>query len=586
MDAFRYLPLNILEYLEQEGYVTISPDFLESFQSDGTLQPQLTRNNWANAAQRNMYKRVVLNSIQQIESFVETLNNGSVGTLVRHIYFPLEAGEIEVRERTLFYIQNIAHFCASLESLRIGSNDYESIWELILNERINGKFTRLQIIPFVQTRTGANISVYYDVAFHLQETLNEIVIHDTNVPFDRTRPWHFPRMETVFFTFDDYVDAGSINRNMENFPTATCIEIDVQNRELSQVRVHTEFPIHVFPQVKKLSIIEHHHSTGLSSYIMKAFPKLQEVIMVAASMDSDQLGLSTKEAVQFLEYLVSVLEFNVCNIPISDQYGVMLGFYGRNRCINKLEVSYFGQVSVPGSQLLTLKTDPQVEGLIQIEIYHELGLMHFLPRIGLIEQSGENLQFLELCMNMDFGDIIPAVVNENRGVTLSRILRQCPQLRGISILHTALNDFGKDLRFKTKVKIDDYLSFTDSFFHTSFLSDLSFYVYYISHFTLKNCQFMNNTPESMQEINMPDTKFHTITCEYIMLVEKIYLKLIKTQTNVTHWYLIQGNHVFFSTEQDYKNSLQIQNILFLIIHCKNVFAVSIINSGHNSTINP
>lgn len=214
----------------------------------------------------------------------------------------------------------------------------------------------------------------------------------------------------------------------------------------------------------------------------------------------------------------------------------MLGFYGRNRYTDKLKVRYAGHSSVPGSQQLTFKTDSQVEGLIEIEIFHEPGTIPFLPCIGLIERSGRKLQFLELDMGMSAAtDITAALPNKYKGVNLSTILRQCAQLRDIYIRNTGLDEFGEDLQFENRTVISGHLSFTNSIFHTSFLPGLSSCVRYISHLKLKNCLFWN-TPscEMMRETDLRNTELHTITCEYMMSKEKINLRLIKTQTNVTH----------------------------------------------------
>ncbi|GAA5814193.1 hypothetical protein MFLAVUS_007686 [Mucor flavus] len=468
------------------------------------------------------------------------------------------------------------------------SDDYVNIWKLIRYERMNGNFRMLEAIPSNEYQTDVNSYIYQSVAFCLQETLREIIIYDKNVPLDQAYVWKFPKMKTVFFEFNDYIDPGSINRNMETFPSATDIEIDVENPEESQVQVSTGFHRPVFRYVTKLSIRGRYHNTGISSYIMESFPRLQEITIFAASTSSRQLALSTEEAVRFLDYLVCVQKFNVSSIPISDQYGVMLGFYGGNRYTDKLKVRYESNSFISGSQRLNFETDSQVEGLIQIGIFHEHGIIPFLPRIGLIERSGGNLQFLELDMGMSaVTDMVAALPNKHKGVNLSTILRQCPQLRDIYILNTGLEEFGEDLQFENGKVINGHLSFTNSIFHTSFLPGLSFRVHYISHLTLKNCLFWNiPSCEMMREIDLRNTELRTITCEYMLSVEKINLKLIKTQTNVTQWCLIQHNRVFLSSEQDFNYSVQTQNNLSLTICCRNIFSVNFIINGHNATFNP
>ncbi|KAI9256106.1 hypothetical protein EDC94DRAFT_616666 [Helicostylum pulchrum] len=591
MSNWGHLPNDILEiafqYLEQKTYTLVYPTKVIRAQPKDVFQCQLTCKNWSSSAQTEIYKRVVLKSSRQLESFIYTLQNSGVGPLVKHIFYLPEAIETETRETPLVHVQNIATFCTFLKTLDMDCSNLQGVWKLIREERLKGNFTRLQVIPSVKDQTEENILDYQDAAFSLQQTLRELVISTENMSLDESKSCNFPNIDTVFFKFGDSVDASFINKNMKEFPSATGIEIDVENRKLSQALVNTEFPIHVFPQVKKLSIREHYHSIGLSSYIMKAFPNLQEMIMVDTAVDSSQLTMSTKEAIQFIEYMLCIPELTVGYVPVENQYDVMLGFHDKNRCIDKLKLHYLNESSISDSPILTLKTFPQVKELIQIEVVYQFGIPPLLPRIGLIERSGKNLIFLELDMDIHFDNTVSEILNWNQDVTFSSILQQCPNLSGISILHTVLNTFGTDIRLENRMVISSHLSFTNSLFHTSFLPDLSFWVAHISELILNNCQFIGEAQRgSIRQIDMPNTAFYAITYEDLVSKEEVYLKLTKTISNTVSWYRIQGELTFTCAEQEYENSLQNQDTLSLFIHCKDIFSIEVILPEHNAIFNP
>lgn len=591
MTYWNRLPNDILEiifqYLEQKTYTLVYPTKVIKVQPKDVFQCQLTCKNWSSSARAEIYKRVILKSTQQLESFIYTLQNSGVGPLVKHIFFLPEATETATRETPLIYIQNIATFCTFLKTLDMDSNDLQGVWKLIREERTKGNFTRLQVIPSVKDQTEKDVLEYHDAAFSLRQTLRELVISTENMSLDESKSCNFPNIDTVFFKFGDSIDARFINKNMKEFPLATGIEIDVENRELSQVLVDTEFPIHVFPQVKKLYIREHYHSTGLYTFIMKAFPNLQEMVMVDTAIDSSQLTMSTNEAIRFLEYMLCIPEITVGYIPVENQYDVLLGFRDMNRSVDKLKLHYLNESSMSDSPLLTLKTFPQVKELLQIEVVYQFGIPPLLPRIGLIEQSGKNLIFLELDMDIHFDNTASEILNWNQDVTFSSILRQCPNLSGISILHTVLNTFGTDIQFENRMVISSHLSFTNSLFHTSFLPDLSFWVAHISELILNNCQFIGEAPRgSIRQIDMPNTAFYAITYEDLAVKEEVYLKLTKTISNTVSWYRIQGEITFTCAEQEYENSLQNQDTLSLIIQCKDIFSIEVILPEHNAIFNP
>lgn len=55
-----------------------------------------------------------------------------------------------------------------------------------------------------------------------------------------------------------------------------------------------------------------------------------------------------------------------------------------------------------------------------------------------------------------------------------------------------------------------------------------------------------------------------ITYEYFtyedLEKDKVHLKFLKTMDNTTSWFLVPGHSVRVRTEDDYRNSLQINNI--------------------------
>ncbi|KAG2235896.1 MAG: hypothetical protein JSY10_17815 [Paenibacillus sp.] len=591
MEIWKYLSHDILDivfqYLEFDTMVSSCPDERTYVHLYDIYQCQLTCKNWASLAQIYIYKRVLLNDNRDAEIFLRSIQDNGLGYLVKHIHLPENLGRTETsRESALAYIHYIAVFCPFLKTLNMDATDFRDVcvWKAIRDERLGGNFTRLQVMPLVEEETENTILYYNDAIYSLQQTLRELVFYNKNLSLDESKLRGFPNMDLVMFKFDGFSDMHFVCEKMKWFPSATNIEMFVGNYVSNQDQIG--FPVHVFPQVEKFLIDEHYYRAGISSYIMNAFPNLQELNIAARNTYPGQLVLPTKVAVPFLEYLVGVSEFYVYYIPIADQHSAMLGFYGKKRRISKLKIGY---LCIPSCHphFISLNTDPKVKELIEIQVGYRLILPPLLPEIGLIEQSGENIEFLELDMGIHSFDMISAALRSKQGVCLSRILQRCPHLRGISIWNTCFNLFGRDLILHGRIKISDHLSFNNSLINTMFLQNMSSSVYFISEFTLNNCRFNDNTlTEFSRVINMPDTEFRTITYEERLQKEKIYLQLTKTQTRSTNWHRIEDGGTFICTKQEYENSLITQNTLSLTVCCKNIFEVNIILLGGRGTIYP
>ncbi|KAI8088282.1 hypothetical protein BDF21DRAFT_460437 [Thamnidium elegans] len=580
MSSWSFLPQDILEiifqYLEQDFHISIHPTKSIKVQSNDTFQCQFTCKNWTSLAQRKIYKRVILKSIQQLKSFTHTLQNNSMGSLVEHIYLQPEKKETEIREALLIYIQIMATFCTFLKTLYMDSSDFQDIWKLIRDERSKGNFTRLQFIPFVKDQTNENILDYGDAAFSLQQTLRELAIYDKNISLDKSKLWHFPNASTVFFKFDDPVDTRFINRHMKWLPSVTGAEIDFNNREPNQDQVNTESPIHISPHLKQLSVKTFFYSNVLSNYIMKAFPNLQKMIVKVEYICYYQAPMSTDEIVKFLEYLLDIPELSVSCIPVVNQNDVLLGLHGKSRHIKELKISYMGIPYFLGSSYLNIATCPNVKEKIVISVIYKADIPPLLPHIGLMEQSGKDLRYLEINMGLGLFGMISMKPDSENGVTFSGILQQCPHLLGICIQNAILNTFGSQLQLQDRIEIRDYITFNKSLIHSAFLQSLSFYVSYIFQFTLRGCRFMDEvTRGSIREINMANTEFYNIVYDDWALTDKVYLKLTKTINNTISWYMAQDYYINVCTEKDYEDSLQDQDILSLFIRCKDAFQVRI-----------
>ncbi|KAI8088284.1 hypothetical protein BDF21DRAFT_412828 [Thamnidium elegans] len=581
MSGWVYLPYDILEiifrYLEQENSNLAHTTKLIKVQQSDIFQFQLTCKNWDSLARQKIYKHVKIKRIQQLESFISTLKNSDVGPLVKHIYLQRQLRETVAREKLVVYIRCIANFCTFLKSLNMESGDFQGIWKIIKDERLKGNFTRLQAIPFMKDKTNKHILDYNDTIFTLQQTLRELAVYNNNESLDESKLRNFPNIDTVFFKLGSYSEVTTINRYMKWLPSVTRIEVDFDNFKFYLNQVDSEFSIHVSPQVSQLSIKYLLCKNMIYSYLMKAFPNLQNLRLKVLINNYDQITIPTNETVQFLEYLLSVPELYVSYIPVKNQNDVMLAIRSKNRIIKKLKIRYINIPSSRGTSYLTIKTCPNIKERTSIEVFYIDDIPSVLPRIGLIEQSDKYLQYLDIDMGLELSAVKLIRQGLDYGVTLSNILQQCPDLRGICIRNTVLNEFGTHLQCQGGIEICDYITLTNSLIHPSFLPSLSSCASYISRLRLKNCRFTDEATRSTREIDMSNTEFHNIVYDddYKGFPKKAYLKLTKTTNNAISWYLVQDDDVKTCTENDYENSLPDQETLSLSIRCKDVYKIRI-----------
>ncbi|GAA5800973.1 hypothetical protein HPULCUR_006413 [Helicostylum pulchrum] len=545
-------------------------------QQNDIFQFQLTCKNWDSLARQKIYKHVKIKRIQQLESFIYTLKNSDVGPLVKHIYLQRQLRETVTREKLVVYIRCIANFCTFLKSLNMESGDFQGIWNLIKDERLKGNFTKLQAIPFTKDKTNKHILDYNDTIFTLQQTLHELAVYNNSESLDETKLRKFPNINTVFFKLGSYCEVATVNRYMKWLPSVTSIEVDFDNFKFYQNQVDHEFPIHISPQVKQLSIKYLLCKSMIYSYLMKAFPNLQDLRLKVLINNYDKIAIPTNETVQFLEYLLSVPELYVSYIPVKNQNDVMLGLRSRNKNIKKLKIRYIHISSPRGTSYLTIKTCPNVKERTSIEVFYIDDIPSVLPRIGLIEQSEKYLQYLDIDMGLELSAEKLIRRGLDYGVTLSNILQQSPNLRGICIRNTVLNVFGTHLQ-EDGIEICDYITLANSLIHSSFLPSLSSCASYIFRFRLKNCRFSDEAMRSTPDIDMSNTRFNNIVYDDYdkRLSRKAYLKLTKTINNTISWYLVQDDDVKTCTENDYENSLPDQEIISLSIRCRDVHKVRI-----------
>ncbi|GAA5814190.1 hypothetical protein MFLAVUS_007683 [Mucor flavus] len=456
------------------------------------------------------------------------------------------------------------------------SSNFQEIWKLIKDERLKGNFTKLQVIPSVKDQTEENVLDYHDAAFSLQQTLRELAIYEKNVSLDKSKSWRFPNVSFVFFKLDDLEDVRFINRHMKWLPSATEAEIYFDNCGSNLDQVNTELATRIFPQVKQLSVKKNFYSNRLSNYIMKAFPNLQKMVVNVKSVFYYQVPMSTNEIVEFFEYILGIPELSVRYIPVGNQNDVMLGLNSKNRRIKKLKISYTYMSYLSGYSYISVATCPNVKERIIFSIIYKANTPPLLPHIGLIEQSGKDLQYLEIDMGLGIFGTISMKPDSDDGVTFSGILRQCPHLLGICIRNAILNTFGTHLQYQDRIEIRDYITFGNLLIHTSCLPSLSFYVPYISQFTLSRCRFMDEVIRgSIREINMASTEFYNIVYDDWESIDKVYLKVTKTINNTISWYMAQDYYINVCAEKDYEDSLPDKDVLSLFIRCKDVFQVRI-----------
>lgn len=157
--------------------------------------------------------------------------------------------------------------------------------------------------------------------------------------------------------------------------------------------------------------------------------------------------MSTEKMVLLFQYLLHLPQFSVGQIRVENTNDILMGIQGKNRWITSLKLSY----STPPCRkpdFLTIKTCPNTKGRIIINVSCNPQTPPFLPHIGLIEQSGENLKYLEIDMCSVVYSKKTKVKRLRDGVTFSSFLLQCPHLLGIRVSNTALSTFSEHIQFQ------------------------------------------------------------------------------------------------------------------------------------------
>lgn len=577
------LPCDVLrlvfQYLEQDkipNFVDVNPKFI--------LQCQLTCKKWSFLARKRIYNTIPIQFIK-LESFIHTLQNSNVGPLVEYIYLSRKLRKKQTQE-LLVYLRHIATYCTFLKSFRVRTGDFRPIWELIKDKRSKGNLTRLQSVPACNNSPNRIIQNYSEVVFGLQQSLHELVVYNSKLLLDESKAWHFPGVKTVFFKFGYYFDASIINTHLKQIPSATEIRIDIENHSLEK-RPAVESDLHTFPEVKRVHVRQPGRCCNeVYSQVIKVFPNLQKVDVILDKSDKAQAPMSTEEAVQFFEYLLHVPEFSTAQIRTANINDILKDIQGKDRCITRLKLSYNGVIS-DEPQTLYIKTSPCVKDKIIIDISCKPQVPPMSPHIGLIEHSGENLEYLEIDMyNPDVGKKTK-IRRFGDSVTFSSFLLQCPRLLGIRVSNTALNIFGENTQFQKNVKIRDYICLNNVIIDPSFLRSMSLSVSYISRFTLADCKFVDEPQDtSIREIGMPNTVFRNIMYkDNRKALCETCLKLTKTINNEVSWHITAESVTRPSTKKEYVKALRNTSVISLFIKCKDISSVTIRIPKVNTVLN-
>lgn len=203
MSNWNDLPYEVLQlifkYLKNDTNIPLFPSKTTMVQLTDILQYQLTCKNWAFLARKHIYNNIYITSTSKLGLLVDTVNNSDVGPLIKRIFIQRELERYGAVNVLIASIRSIATSCTNSKVLHFKADNLKSIWTTVKEERLAGKFTRIESAPFL-SNPGNQYLLQYDNTIHcLQESLRELVVYNNNVLDKEKSLWFFPNVNIVFF---------------------------------------------------------------------------------------------------------------------------------------------------------------------------------------------------------------------------------------------------------------------------------------------------------------------------------------------------------------------------------------------------
>ncbi|KAG2237613.1 hypothetical protein INT48_004516 [Thamnidium elegans] len=584
MSCWGDIPVEILgiifKYLELKAIRQHTSINGAAYQSQRMLQCQLVCKNWDTLAQINIYKQVTLKSTQQLEKFTYTLVHSNKGSLVKYIKFRFT----DKKEILNPLFRRVARFCTDLRMLELEHDD-EFIWDTIKKEREKGHFLKLEVIPFINDQATRNMVRRYNLAaYSLRHSLRELIVYELEYPLrleNKIVVPHFLKVEFIHFQFGDCSDLYTIDFRVKECPSIKSIDVIckgslLRENSLADIRKHT---VYVLSHIKRLRLGIAPFGDNMYTYIMQTFPNLESIFLDFKPDPYSILHLITKPAatdiaIQFLRFLIQTPLYSIRYFPLKSIDDVLIGFDDDKNIIKNLHIAYVQGDPIEALPYISLSTYSKVVKTIKLQVCYVRNTPYFLPRLGLVERSGTNLQHIKIDMGVKYRFEETMLKKLSNVTSFSDILSQCPNLREIEICNTPLYSFTSKAQYANKLLSCDYIYLFEALIYPSFLAMLSSHVSYIAKFTVASCTFIGNSDNN---IDMPDTTFDHIVINGFSWVRSVYLKLERTGSNSSvTCYTGSGNcyqrcAVSMYEEQFFRNK---QNAS-LFIRCKDVRTVSL-----------
>ncbi|KAG2229261.1 hypothetical protein INT48_002839 [Thamnidium elegans] len=556
--------------------------------SRSLLECQLTCKKWSSLAQSRFYKCVILKKSRQLNLLID-LDAHTKG-LVHHIMFDYTTRDVNTFT-IITSLRKIALYFTEINSIYTNFSFQDEVWQAVKIQRSEGRFAKLHVIPFKPAAKYDDIVQYNDMAWNLQDTLRELEVYDANpVPAQNTeRLSHFTNVDTVYFKLRDFNNVYTVDQQIKKARSVR--SVDVVCVGFTNDTYHTPVTLNrnaqVLSYIKQLDVRRFLYDRNIYSYVMQVFPNLNKISLTPRKIPEarDVQPLSTDVAIQFTKYLLRISLLYVTYIPFEDLEQVLMEFYDNKRIIKDLDIQYtHDSEKIRYSSYLSIWT--YIKDKINIEVnYGKESPRFILPRIGMIEQNGDDFQHIKMDMGFDVDvDVLEILANQGDqdDDLLSNFLSKCPNLKTIYIARTLLRTFGTGLEEK-KIPFLQEMELNTLLVYDSFLFDMSSHLNFIDKFAINTCRLSDETKDNVS-INMPDTKFTSITYSDSIHINSLYLKLSTVEDNTTRWFVGNRGDYDTCTENEYQNSLRDKDILSLFIQCKQVDCVSFSIYGFNLVI--
>lgn len=564
---------------------------------DGFAKYQRVCKAWRRPAQKAGLRNVSLNDPLQAERFFRTLADTGLGPVVEKINFYYDPEEAEPFEKIAELCPNIKSIMLSAEPEPVYDYDLEDaeteepatelLYNVISRERANGRLSKLDDIPG-PGRDSTIVEQYYEAALSLGDKFRTVFV--TDVGGDESDLWknlkNLTHVESLCYETPKRDQLFRLDQLLKKCP-----------KKLKDIRVHftgyreskkvcKRKKIFSYPDVKGLSVSDFQGSSQALTYIMNVFPNLSTFHFdcdsnVYCNDPPLREKMETDVAAELINKIINMKSSFIRFIPVKNPGAVLEKLNCGNRRLETLRVSYLFPYT-EGSPYIDLNNkEPN-----RISMTIRAGQEKPIPRIGLIEDSGENLKNISINYDhLGMADFCETEMDRNdNSYHISDILKKCPNLESIALGNTVLCKFRNLSIPQERSSISKLVSFFGSEIDPTFFSNLSLRVAYIHKLDIRGCRISGQMTNNFI-MDMPYTKFDTIMYSGCKgAVTKMFLKLETTfEENKVAYYVgslpadaepirqygpDQNVDAQECTESDYQNSLDTAESLSVFIQCE------------------